>query len=251
MLITAGSTSKARICDSCLQSLRRRHASTAAATAPLIELEPAPIDQRNPPVVISTAPHQAYDIKAGVVLSRPPLITRDLTPFEKAFFFYQRRLNERLALPFTRYFYYQKNTPADVDWRKKIKERLTPSRDIGVYNAYGKDGWNDEVLIGAKESDPETQVEALLEDAVVEDEEGNDEELSETRRKMEEIERPMPRTTEADKTGNVRSLDRSLSRTLYMLVKGPRGAWEFPSGGLIGKESLHRVRKLHYSILRY
>lgn len=168
------------------------------------------------------------------MLSRPPVLTRDLHPFEKAFYLYQRRMNERLALPFTRYFYYQKDTPADIDWKKKIKERLTPARDIGVYNAYKKEGWNDELLVGARESEPEAQVEALLKDAVIEtDEEGQV--------KQEKFERPMPRITEADKLGDTRSLNRLLTRTLYLVVKGEGAGWGFPSGVLIGKESLQRV----------
>lgn len=172
-----------------------------------------------------------------MVLSRPPLLTRDLTPFEKAYFLYQRRLNERLALPFTRYFYYQKNTPADIEWKRKIKERKTPARDIGVYNAYGDEGWNDELLVGAKESEPEEQVEALLRDTEVLGT-GSEEEQAV---KREKVERPMPRVTEADKAGDVRSLNRALARTLYLVVKGGEGGWIFPSSRLVGKESLERV----------
>ena len=168
------------------------------------------------------------------MLSRPPLLTRDLHPFEKAFYLYQRRLNERLALPFTRYFYYQKDTPADIDWKKKIKERLTAARDIGVYNAYGKEGWNDELLVGAKESEPEAQVEALLKDAEVEAED-------EGPVKKAKVEKPMPRVTEADTSGDTRSLNRLMARTLYLVVKGSEGGWGFPSGVLMGKESLQRV----------
>ena len=181
-----------------------------------------------------TALNKAYQIQAGVVLSRPPLLTRDLHPFEKAFFFYQKRLNERLALPFTRYFYYQRDTPADIDWKKKIKQRLTPARDIGVYNAYNKDAWDDEILVGATESEPEAMVEALVKDAQVENEEDGPS-------KKEKVEKPQPRITEADKAGDVRSLNRALSRTLYLVVKGSKGTWGFPSGVLEGKEDLLRV----------
>ena len=203
------------------------------------ELSPDPVQpSRHPSVSISnTATQQVYSIKAGIVLSRPPVITRDLTSFEKAFYFYQRRLNERLALPFTRYFYYQKDTPADLDWKRKIKERLTPSRDIGVYNAYGKEAWNDELLVGAKESEPQEQVDALLKDAVVE--EGDDSSGSSAR--TEAVEQPMPRVTDADRQADLRSLNRALMRTLYLIVQGQDGAWRFPSGGLMGKENLKRV----------
>lgn len=169
---------------------------------------------------------ESYGLRAGVVLSRPPLLTRDLTPFEKSFFLYQRRLNERLALPFTRYFYYPEGTPSDIAWKRKFKERQTPARDIGVYNAYSKEGWNDELLVGAEESEPEKQLEALLKDADTE---------------KEKVERPMPRETEADRTGDTKSLNRKLARSLYLLVESKQGGWEFPSASLTVKENLHQV----------
>jgi large subunit ribosomal protein L46 len=163
-----------------------------------------------------------------VVLSRPPQITRDQTPFEKAYFFYQRRLNERLALPFSRYFYFKGGTPADLEWKRKQAERLTPAKDIGVYNAYGETSWNDELLIGAKESELETQLESLLKDAEVPGVESDGM-------------GPMPRVTKADREGDEKSLDRKLNRTLYLLVRGSEGRWSFPVSALLGKENLHEV----------
>lgn len=178
-----------------------------------------------------------YKTRAGVVLSRPPQITRDLTPFEQAFYLYQRRLNERQALPFTKYFYFKRDTPADTDWKRKIKTRLTPARDIGIYNAYSKEGWNDELLVGAPESSPSHQVEALLKDA----EPPSTDEKGQQLAHVEPVERPAPRETEADRTGDVQSLNRLLQRTLYLLVKGNDGTWAFPDGVLVGRENLHRV----------
>lgn len=171
-----------------------------------------------------------------MVLSRPPVITRDLTPFEKAFFLYQRRLNERLALPFTKYFYFKKGTPADEDWKRKIKERQTPARDIGKYNAYSKEAWNDELLVGAVESEPEHQMEMLLRDA-----ETTTSNAAEDGTKKEEIQRPAPRVTEADKTGDERSLNRLLQRTLYLLVQSNEGYWSFPSSPVGLQENLRTV----------
>jgi len=176
-----------------------------------------------------------------VLLSRPPLLTRELTPFEKSYYLYQRRLNERLALPFTRYFYYQKGTPGDVEWKRKIKERTTPARDIGAYSAYGDEGWNDELLVGDRVSEPEEQIERLVKDAEVEVKERDNQGEGEVVKK-EEVERPMPRITEEDKSGNLRSLNRRLGRTLYLIVTRDNRLWEFPSSVLeMGGESLHTV----------
>ena len=167
-------------------------------------------------------------------------MTRDLTPFEKSFFLYQRRLNERLALPFTRYFYYQRGTPGDIEWKRKIKERKTPARDIGAYNAYGDEGWNDELLVGDGVSEPEEQVENLLKDAEVEVKERGIQGEGEVMKK-EEVERPMPRVTKADKAGDLKSLNRALQKTLYLVVNTGQGQWEFPSAELATQESLHTV----------
>ncbi|KAI4206336.1 MAG: hypothetical protein LQ346_001161 [Caloplaca aetnensis] len=230
------------LCQTCLLSLfPHRLASTATATTASepIPIEPPPSDQAVPSTQ-STSLRTTYKVKASVLLSRPPVLTRDLTPFEKAYFLYQKRLNERLVLPFSRYFYYQKGTPGDVEWKRKIKERQTPARDIGKYNAYDREvGWNDEVLVGAKESEPEEQVEALLRDAEVEVKKEADEEGQEREVKKELAVKPMPRVTEADRMGDTRSLDRLLQRTLYLVVKRRDGKWWLPSSGLVGKESLH------------
>lgn len=192
------------------------------------------------------------------MLSRPPQLTRDLHPFESAFFLYQRRLNERQALPFTRYFYFKKNTPADLEWKRKIKQRLTPARDIGRYKGYGAEAWNDELLVGDPESEFQHQVDQLLADAEDAGKEGPGESglagdggekgasASGTQGKgkktdHEPVERPMSRTTDADLKGDVKSLNRLLQRTLYLLVKNKDGKWTFPQDLIEQRETLHMV----------
>ncbi|KAH0536819.1 hypothetical protein FGG08_006352 [Glutinoglossum americanum] len=228
-LLICWSARETTVCKSCL---RRQYSISAA-----VESTSAISMSHAPPVVQAPSPQLAFRIRAGVVLSRPPQITRNQTPFEKAFFFYQRRLNERLVLPFSRYFYFKAGTPADLEWKRKQAERSTPAKDIGVYNAYGEMAWDDELLVDAKESEPETQVDCLLKDAeapgVGSDEMGG--------LRKEVVERPMPRVTEADRKGDQRSLDRRLDRTLYLLVKGSEGRWGFPASALIGRENLHEA----------
>ena len=109
-----------------------------------------------------------------------------------------------------------------------------------MYNAYGDEGWNDELLMGDKVSEPEEQLERLLRDAEVEvterDIEGGGEVV-----KKEQVERPIPRVTEADKAGDMKSLNRVLQKTLYLVVKSRKGLWGFPSAELARQESLHTV----------
>lgn len=55
------------------------------------------------------------------------------------------------------------------------------------------------------------------------------------------------RVTEADRKGDLRSLERALSRTLYLVVRRKRaegkdgGFWGFPSGAMAEKEGLKEV----------
>jgi len=232
------------VCISCQHPSRRRTYATAAAEAVSHSDSNTPSSvslTNSAPTTVTSALRPAYQLKAGVVLSRPPQITRDLHPFEKAFYFYQRRLNERLALPFTRYFYYKKGTPADAEWKRKMRERTTPARDIGVYNAYGKQGWADEVLVGAQESEPEAQVEALLKDAAPVATESSSEAQQDASAAREELEKPAARVSEADQKSDLKSLNRLLKRTLFLLVKGKDGRWTFPSATLLKNENFHTV----------
>ena len=256
--------SRDTICTSCLHRLSRqtrRHAATAAAVAE----EPGPTRQEPPiPPVTQTAPRKAYRLLASSVLSRPPLLTRELTPFEKAFYLYQKRLNERLALPFTQYFYFKKGTPANVEWKRKQKVRKAAARDIGIYEGYGSEAWNDEVLVGDQTAEPANMVEALVRDAEGKDivdakpvgdaetggqeVSGNEKEGEGVRKEIGQqvaVERPMPRMTEADRTNDSRSLSRKMDRCLYLLIKNKDGKWRFPEDRVYGRENLHQVSFPH------
>ena len=233
----SGSRAGDRICKSCRITIfqRCRYASAAVAVAE------EPSFDSNTSTPPSASPQHAYQLRAGVVLSRPPQITRDLTHFEKAFYLYQRRLNERLALPFSRWFYFPKGSAAEKEWNRKTSRRRTPAHEIGAYSREGQTAWNDELLVGAAESETEHQIEALLKDA--EPSTASEEDASNLTR--EPVERPMPRVTEADKKGDTKSLDRMLQRSLYLLIRNTGGRWTFPHTRVMGRESLHTVCFLH------
>lgn len=194
------------------------------------------------PDLPSTSPsiQPKFAIKAGIVLSRPPLITPDPHPFETAYHLYQRRLNERLVLPFTQYFYFKRGTPAFEQWRKLKAERGgVATRDIGKYNAYTNDSWNDETLVGDDVADPRKIVSQLVEEEGRASEFVGESGLTDTA--------GLRRRTEADEKNDQRSLERMLQRTLYLLVKrksseGKPESWVFPCGMLVGREGLHQVR---------
>jgi large subunit ribosomal protein L46 len=231
--LVRGRPNRLSICKACASSLIPRRFSQAAAA----------VNDSSAVEASSQAPTEAHRICASVVLSRPPQITRDLHPFEQAFYLYQKRLNERLALPFTRFLWYKKDSPALLDFRHKLKDRLTPARDIGKYDAYGEEAWNDEALVGALEGDREHQMEKLLGDEVVELP-GDEKKIRETKEQAEALRpRPMPRTTQSDVDGDVQSLNRFLQRTLYLLVQNSEGRWQFPTApvAMAEKETLHAV----------
>ncbi len=217
----------------------RKYASTATAT---IDSDVSPSQSHLTPdePSFSPLPQPRYNINAGIVLSRPPILTPDPQPFETAYHLYQRRLNERLVLPFTQYFYYKRGTPAYEHWRAKRRERAgAAARDVGAYNAYSGEGWNDEVLVGNQDGNPEKIVKTLI------DEEGRAAEF--TSEGGDIALAGLRRITEADERDDQKSLERSLSRTLYLLVKtkftdGPKNdEWSFPTTAVHGREGLKEV----------
>lgn len=282
LLTAPGSTRRPRpICTDCISqrlaplsrrcySLQTTSASNATPAPPTSYL---PTHPPLPNVSTSTSTGAPpYIPKAGILLSRAPLLTAPQTRFEKAFFFYQKRLNERLALPYQPYFYFKRGTPADTDRKIKMRERGgAAARELGAYKAYGPEAWHDELLsaeveagVGVEDvsvgkmglAEPKWIVESLLRDARVRAVEGKDGEAVEVELDAgaegggrEEqlgagevrIERPLSRKTESDRVGDKRRLDRELTRTLYLLVQMASGRWGFPVGGLEGRENLHQV----------
>ncbi|KAI1102812.1 39S mitochondrial ribosomal protein L46-domain-containing protein [Jackrogersella minutella] len=226
------------ICASCRSSQFRPYSASAEAAvqAEAHHLKPTK-SQPHPPVTVSRKAE--YRIKSSIILSRAPLLTRPLTPFENAFFFYQKRLNERLVLPFRHTLFFKKDTAADLDWRIKYRERgEIAAKELGRYYAQGRNAWNDELLVGSTLGSEERIRDILLKDAenrVTEDgEEAKPDEIV-------PVERPMDRITEADKKNDVRRLDRKLDQTLYLIVKGSDGKWQFPTEVMPTTEALHET----------
>ncbi|EFW99584.1 50S ribosomal subunit l30 [Grosmannia clavigera kw1407] len=235
----------------------RRLYSAAAAT----EAEPSPsppstaaaVASREEPVAVS---HPGFRIRAGLLLSRPPLLTREPTAFESAFYLYQKRLNERLSGSFRKNVYFKPDTTPALDWRLQLRDRRgTPARDIGSYEGgkggHGRGGaraWDDELTLddplATELTQPDRLRERIISDADLRVSEDG-ERLSEADRVR--VERPQPRTTAADgdlTTGegaNPRRLDRRLDRTLYLVVRGADGTWGFPTADVQTNENLHET----------
>ncbi|KID79950.1 mitochondrial 54S ribosomal protein mL46 [Metarhizium brunneum] len=220
------------VCSRCATSTRiatRFYSSTTAATT---NLSP---DAAAPPPTRATPP---YDVRSGLILTRPPLLTRKLHPFENAFFFYQKRLEERLNTPFITSIYFKPDTARRLDWSLKVGERQgTVAKDIGVYNGKGSMAWDDELKVGDQLSSQDSVLNSLLKDA--EARVSDDAEVI-AAEDVVPVERPVERETEADKKGDVKRLDRQLERTLYLVVKGKDG-WMFPADVVSRDENLHEA----------
>lgn len=208
----------------------------SATTVTSSQTSPPPSEDIVPPSPTRAPP--PYDVRSGLILTRPPLLTRKLHSFENAFFFYQKRLEERLNTPFITSIYFKPDTARRLDWNLKVQERKgTVAKEIGVYNGKSSKAWDDELKVGDDLSSQESVLECLLKDA--EARVSDDAEVISPEDRVP-VERPMERETEADKKGDVRRLDRQLDKTLYLVVKNEDG-WGFPADVIAKDENLHEV----------
>lgn len=177
-----------------------------------------------------------------MILTRAPLLTRPLADFEQSYFFYQKRLNERLTMPFITSVYFKPDTPALIDWNMKVKDRKgTVAKELGVYNGKASTAWDDELAVGDGLSKHDKAVELLLKDAVMRVSDDAEIIPEEDRAPPEAL---APRVSEADIKGDQTRLDRAMERTLYLVVRKAgrkKDVWEFPAAGLSTEENLHEV----------
>ncbi|RCI16278.1 hypothetical protein L249_2176 [Ophiocordyceps polyrhachis-furcata BCC 54312] len=233
-LTMEGATATKQLCSRCAAATKRLYSSPATAEAT------ASSSVGDVVKAASTRPEPEplpYELYAGVVLTRPPILTRELHPFENAFFFYQKRLEERLNSRYIPSVHHKPDTVRLLDWEVKIKERKgVVAKELGMYRGQLATSWNDELRVGDRLSSPEHMTDSLLKDAEVRVSEDAEVLAPED---VVPVPRPMPRRTEADEAGDVTRLDRELDRTLYLVVEGEDG-WGFPAGPMVKEENLHK-----------
>ncbi|RDA92950.1 hypothetical protein CP533_5538 [Ophiocordyceps camponoti-saundersi (nom. inval.)] len=237
-LMTEGATVPKQLCSRCAAATKRLYSSAVAAeataTSSSVEEVMNKADARPPPEPLP------YDLYSGVILTRPPILTRALHPFENAFYFYQKRLEQRLNSKYMPSVHHKPDTVRLLDWEVKIKEREgVVAKELGQYQGQHATSWRDELCVGDKLSEPEHITDSLLKDAEVRVSE--DAEILPLE-DVVPVPRPMPRLTQADERGEVTRLDRKLDRTLYLVVEGEDG-WGFPAGPMIGSENLQASAK--------
>lgn len=160
------------------------------------------------------------NVFAGLILSRIPIVTPELTEFEKAYYHYQDELERRLMWTFPQYFYFKKGTLSE---RKFTAAQRGPvSRQPGVWYPRG--------LPDIKFNRERRHKQEIVIPREKSAEDGED-----------SLSRPIvlnSRITEADTSNDIRALTRKLDRTLYLLVQ-QNSEWKFPTFGLEAKEPLH------------
>lgn len=170
-------------------------------------------------------------IKAAILLTRQPILTPDLTDFESKYYSYQEELQRRLMWTFPQYYYFKKGSLSE---RKFVKAQRGPvSKQPGVF--YEK-GIPDVV---------HNRERRLKQDVVIPKDEYDE--------SMSDISRPVipnSRTTKADESNDLKSLERKLSRSLYLLIKDGKKGWKLPSFGLIENQlALHKTAEAGLRLL--
>ncbi|CAH1764005.1 5685_t:CDS:2 [Entrophospora sp. SA101] len=166
-----------------------------------------------------------YRIVASIVLSRAPVILRDPHPFELQYYLYQQKLGQLHSTPFPINFYFKKGSLAEKQWLQRKKNLV----DEAVESFDFKNDKNGSQIL---KSSLFKNYEDVATSSASDD--------FSTGIQIEEELKIASRITKADMENNVKSLDRALQRTLYLIVKKPRleDSWQFPQGGLDGSETL-------------
>ncbi|KAJ2552732.1 hypothetical protein EV175_003199 [Coemansia sp. RSA 1933] len=157
-------------------------------------------------------------VRAGLVLQRDPIVIQQTKGFEAAADKYFGWLEYMTAERFPRDMFFKKGSAAESKWMEQEDQR--------------SDEWY---------FDPATKPEfkSVKREAVVDETTGKKQESKGPVVNTVEVH---PRETEADRAGDLRSLERKLDRTLYLVVKAGN-QWVFPQGAVEAEEALHQAAR--------
>ncbi|KAJ8519876.1 hypothetical protein ONZ45_g3235 [Pleurotus djamor] len=184
----------------------RRTLATEASVNPLPKHDLPTASKRSSRPQITTA----------IILNRSPILTRALTPFERAYNAYQARIRRALHNPFPYEFYFKQGSLLETRFNVEEAERE---------RAYFGTEFTGETGTSEKEEADRKAV------AQMSQQEGEGEVI-------------MPRISEADKKKDLKSLDRQGTRNLYLLLRESRDGkdfWRLPQGGVEKGELLHQA----------
>ncbi len=192
-------------------SLRRCLATTAQSSS---TSTPSP-----PPQPTTSKKPKKPRLSTAVILNRSPILTRSPTPFEQAYHAYQARVWRALHQPFPYDFYFKQGSLLETRFNLEEKEREKV--------AFGPNFVQDDYQDPAKVEADKAAVKLLAQ------QEGEGQAFA-------------SREHPADKSVDVKSLDRAGERNLYLLLKSEENGkevWRFPQGGVEGADLLHQASR--------
>lgn len=199
-------------------SRRLLHSSTSYCTpsAASSSTSAAPASTTNEAATSSGS--SSTKIISSLILSRPPVVLREPTSFEKAYHDYNRQLSEALQQPFPKDFYFKKGSAAEKRYEEDQASSPLGFSAITAAVSKGKAGKGKDTSSTSTSASASSSSEGEAES------------------------KPLPRLSEADTKNDLRSLERKLDRTLYLVVKQKSG-WKFPAKALENRarENLHDV----------
>ncbi|CAH6720142.1 54S ribosomal protein L17, mitochondrial [[Candida] jaroonii] len=169
-------------------------------------------------------------ISSTLILSRNPIITRELPAFEQQYYNYQNELWKRLMWTFPKWYYYRDGTLGD----QRFKELNKPP----VFNNPKLEYTEGRPDIKQLRDRRFKQV-INLPKSYKQAEDGSeivDEEIQDNlSRKIN----PNSRITKADESKDLSSLERQLSKTLYLIIN--ENGWKLPTFKSDTQTPLHKV----------
>lgn len=164
-------------------------------------------------------------VSATLLLLRTPVITADLPEFQKTYYKYQKELWKRLMWTFPKWFYYRPGTISEQKYRELNKNPVYNNPNVEFV------GGRPEIR---QQRDRRFKQEVKLPKTY--------DELSTETTDGDSLSRkivPNSRITKADEANDLTSLERKLSRTLYLLVSSDGKKWSFPT--FSGEGPLHQI----------
>ncbi|ODV81618.1 uncharacterized protein CANTADRAFT_24496 [Suhomyces tanzawaensis NRRL Y-17324] len=176
-------------------------------------------------------------VSSTLILSRNPVITADVPKFEAQYYKYQNELWRRLMWTFPKWFYFREGTLAEQRFRQLNKDPVADNPNIEFPRGRPQIRHKRDRRFKQELKLPKTYKEAdELEPAELEQAQDTITEDDLARKIV-----PNSRTTKADQENDLTSLERKLSRTLYLTIQNG-STWILPN---FPEPSSEQVTALH------
>ncbi|CAH2351176.1 54S ribosomal protein L17, mitochondrial [[Candida] railenensis] len=165
-------------------------------------------------------------ISSTLLLTRNPVITADVSKFEAQYYKYQNELWKRLMWTFPSWFYYRKGTISEQAFRE-----LNPGPVFNNPNIEFPRGRPVVVHQRDRRFKQELKLPKTYKEVSQEKKEGGETAAEEEGAKEDNLSRqivPNSRITKADESKDLASLERQLSRTLYLIIQ-ENSKWTLPT----------------------